>query len=76
MSKSFQELLDKAFEIRTLFRVSGFELHQYEDGSYVDFHVQRVDCLHELLKRAGSLHLKFLPANGYLIVRLFEADYE
>ena len=75
MSKSFQELLDRAFDIKVLFRVSWYELHQYEDGSYVDFHVQRVDCLPKLLELAGSLELKFFPANGYMIVRLIE-DYE
>lgn len=75
MSKSFQELLERAQDIKLFFRVSSFEVHVYEDGSFVDFHVQRVVCLPKLLDLAGSLELKFFPANGYVIVRLIE-DYE
>lgn len=74
MRKSFQELLERAFDIKVLFKVSYYELHQYEDGSFVDFHLQKVDCLPALLQLAGSLQLKFFSGNGYMIVRLFE-DY-
>lgn len=75
MSKSFEELIERAFDIKVLLMVSYYELHQYEDGSYVDFHVQKVVCLPSLIKLAGKLELKFFSANGYMIVRLFE-DYQ
>lgn len=75
MSKSFQELLERANDIKLFFRITSFQLHVYEDGSFVDFHVQRVVCLPKLLELAGSLELKFFPANGFMIVRLIE-NYE
>ena len=74
MTKSFQELIERAFDIKVLFQLSSYELHHYEDGSYVDFHVQKVLCLPTLVKLAGKLELKFFSADGYMIVRLFE-DY-
>lgn len=74
MSKSFQELLERAFDIKVLFMLSSYELHHYEDGSYVDFHVQKVVCLPTLIKLAGSLELKFFHGDGDMIVRLYE-DY-
>lgn len=75
MTKSFQELIERAFDIKVLFQLSSYELHHYEDGSYVDFHVQKVLCLPTLVKLAGKLELKFFSADGYMIVRLFE-DYQ
>lgn len=74
MTKSFQELIERAFDIKVLFQLSSYELHQYEDGSFVDFHVQKVVCLPTLIKLAGTLELKFFRGDGYMIVRLFE-DY-
>lgn len=75
MSKSFQELIERAFDIKVFFMLSSYELHHYEDGSYVDFHVQKVVCLPTLIKLAGPLELKFFRGEGYMIVRLFE-DYQ
>lgn len=75
MSKSFQELIERAFDIKVLLEVGSYELHHYEDGSFVDFHVQKVLSLPTLIKLAGKLELKFFSADGYMIVRLFE-DYQ
>ena len=75
MSKSFQDLIESAFNIKVLFMLSSYELHHYEDGSYVDFHVQKVVCLPALIKLAGPLELKFFSGDGFMIVRLFE-DYQ
>mgnify|MGYP003467707512 CR=1 FL=1 len=74
MSKSFQELIERAFDIKVFFRISCYELHHYEDGSYADFHVQKVVDLPTLIRLAGSLELKFFGGDGFMIVRLFE-DY-
>lgn len=72
MSKSFQELIERAFDIKVFFMLSSYELFQYEDGSYVDFHVQKVVDLRALLRLAGPLELKFFRGEGCMIVRLFE----
>lgn len=75
MSKSFQELVEIAHDIKLFFKVTSYEIHQYEDGSYVDFHVQQVYGLPELVKLASSLELMIMSSNGYLIVRLYERNF-
>lgn len=74
MTKKLAELIDTAYKVKVHFNVSSYELNQYEDGSYVDFKVNRVVDLPTLLKITGDLELKFFCDNGWLIVRLFERD--
>lgn len=74
MKKSLQELIEKAYDIKVFFSLGSYELNHYEDGSYVDFHVQKVVDLPTLIQLAGNLELKFFAGNGYMIVRLFERD--
>lgn len=72
MSKSLQELIERAFDIKVFFSLSSYELHQYEDGSFVDFHVLKVVDIATLMRLAGGLELRFFAGSDYMIVRLFE----
>lgn len=74
MSKSFQELIERAYYLKVFFRLSSYEFYHCEDGSYADFHVQKVVDLPTLIRLAGSLELSFFAGDGDMIVRLFE-DY-
>lgn len=74
MKKSLQELIEKAYDIKVFFSLGSYELNHYEDGSFVDFHVQKVVDITTLIRLAGDLELKFFAGNGYMIVRLFERD--
>lgn len=74
MTKTLSELIDRAYDIKVYFNLGSYELHQYEDGSFVDFHVQKVVDLPTLQRLAGELELKFYSGDGYLIVRLFERE--
>lgn len=74
MTKNFQELIEKAYDIKVFFSLGSYELHHYEDGSYVDFYVLKVVDLPALIRLAGDLELKFFAENGRMIVRLFERD--
>ena len=49
-------------------------MNHFKDGSFVDFHVQKVVNLPELIKLAGGLELKFFNDTDSMIVRLFERD--
>lgn len=75
MSKSFEELIERAFDIKVFFKIGSYELHHYEDGSFVDFHVHSVLDLPTLIKLAGHLELKIISGDGFMIVRLLE-DYQ
>lgn len=72
MSKSFEELIERAFDIKVFFKVGSYEVNQYEDGSFIDFHVPKVVSLPTLIRLAGPLELAFYHGEGYMIVRLFE----
>lgn len=74
MTKTLSELIERAYDIKVIFNIGSYEMHQYEDGSFADFHVQKVVDLPTLQRLAGGLELKFFSGDGYLIVRLFERD--
>lgn len=74
MTKTLSELIDRAYDIQIYFCLSAYELHQSEDGSFVDFHVINVIDLPKLQSLAGDLIIKFYLADGYIIVRLFERN--
>ena len=74
MTKTLAELIERAFDIKTFFYLGSYELHHYEDGSFVDFRVEKVVDLPGLQKLADGLQLKFFPDEGYIIVRLFERN--
>ena len=74
MSKNLEELIETAFDIKVFFSVSSYELHHYEDGSFVDFHVKKIVDLPTLINLANGLELKFFADDNAIIVRLFEKD--
>ena len=74
MTKTLAELIERAYDIKVYFSVGAYELHHYEDGSFVDFHVQKVVDLPTLQRLAGGLEIKFFSGDGYMKVRLFERD--
>lgn len=74
MTKQLQELIETAFRVKVFFKTASYELFHYEDGSYADFHVQKVVDLSTLIRVANGLELKFFAADGFMIVRLFERD--
>lgn len=74
MSTTLSELIDIAFRVKIFFGLGSYELHHYEDGSFVDFHVKKVPDIKGLLKVASGLELKFFAEDNFIIVRLFEKD--
>lgn len=74
MTKSLAELIDTAYKVKVYFGVSSYELNQYDDGSFIDFKVNRIVDVHALLRITGGLGIKLFCDNGWLIVRLFERE--
>ena len=74
MTKTLQELIEIAFDVKVYFKLDSYQLFHYEDGSYVDFHVRKVVDLPSLIRIANGLELKFFAEDGTMIVRLFEKD--
>ena len=74
MTQTLQELIERAYDIKVFFSIGSYELHHYDDGSFADFHVQKVVDLPTLIRLAGGLELKFFAGEDSMIVRLFERD--
>lgn len=74
MTQTLSELIDRSFTIKCYLEVSSYLLHQYEDGSYSDFHVDKLMDLPTLIRLAGGLKIKIFHDTNYIIVRLFERE--
>ena len=74
MSKTLSELIEVAFNVKVFFSLASYELHHYEDGSFVDFRVKKITDICGLLKVSKGLELKFFAEGDLIIVRLFEKD--
>lgn len=72
MTTSLIDLIEVAFRVKVYFRLSGYELHQYEDGSYVDFLVQKIPDVKYLLTLVSDLEMRILHDERGIIVRLLE----
>lgn len=74
MSTTLSELIEIAFDVKVFFGLGSYELHHYEDGSFVDFHVKKITDICGLLEVSSGLELKFFAEENFIIVRLFEKD--
>ncbi len=72
MTQSLSDLIDVAFNVKVYFKVSSYELHQYDDGSYVEFVVQKIPDVKRLLSLTKGLDMQILNGNIGIIVRLYE----
>ena len=72
MRQSLIDLIEVAFDVKVYFGVSCYELHQYDDGSYVDFLVQKIPDVKRLLSLANGLDMRILHDERGIIVRLSE----
>ena len=72
MSNSLQELIDIAFDVKVFFNLSSYVLYQFEDGSFVDFHVKKIEDPVELLRLSQGLDVRMYAEENYITVRLYE----
>lgn len=72
MTTSLENLIDTCYNIKLFLKVSSYELHQYEDGSYADFKVRNIREPRTLLKAAGSHEVTLLSEDNNIVVRVFE----
>jgi hypothetical protein len=72
MTKTLAELIERACDIQVNLGVFNYELNHYDDGSYVDFHADKIMNVPLLLELAGGLDLKMFPDEGFIRVRLYE----
>lgn len=70
MNKSLAKLIEVADAIACHLDKHHYELHRYNDESYVDFHVDNLRNLQALLEKAAGLELRILHENNFIILRI------
>lgn len=76
MTKTLEELIERSNDLKCFLQITSFQLQNHKDGSYSDFHVQKVVDLPGLLETAGGLKLKIFADPSRMIVRLYERELE
>lgn len=72
MEKSLIKLIEVADAIASILDKHEYELHRYDDESFVDFHVFSLRNMPALLEKAAGLELKILHENNFIVLRIME----
>ncbi len=72
MRKSLSFLIEVALSMQEYFEVHCFELHEFEDGGYVDFNVTKIPDVKDLLSLSKGLLMRCFHCENGIIVRIFE----
>lgn len=72
MRKSLEEFIDTCLKIKCLLQTSSYELHQYDDGSYSDFHVPEIKYPKAINKAIGTLRYRIFQDEHGIVIRVFE----
>lgn len=72
MTDSFKKLIDVASDIKIFLGVAGFTLYQYEDVSYVEFHVQKIVNPQELIDLTCGLEIRLFHCESDIMIRVDE----
>lgn len=75
MRKSLSTFIETCFDIKVFLAVGSYELHDYEDGDYADFKVNKIKDPKTLSRIIGNHEYQILADDGFLRVRVFE-NYE
>ena len=72
MRNSFLQFIETCHKIRGFLPVSGYEIHDNEDGAYADFRIRCINDPRSLLKLCGQLCVRILNDEDRIVVRVFE----
>lgn len=72
MRQSMVELIERSFDLKIYLGIGSYELHHYDDGSFSDFHVPKINYPKEINKIIGPLTYKILQDERGIVIRVFE----
>lgn len=72
MTDSFKKLIDVAFNIKQYLGLASYTLYQYEEGSFVEFHVQKIASPRYLCELADGLDIRFYHTENNIMIRVDE----
>ena len=72
MRKSLEQLIEISKDVQVFLGIGSFELHFFEDGSYTEFRVYKVNDVAALVAMVQGLRLSLYHNDIYIIVRVEE----
>lgn len=72
MRESEVLMFETALEVSKVLGEKTFEVHHFDDGSYVDILTKRVDDVAEVLRAANNHELKFFSCENLISIRFYE----
>ena len=72
MTDSFKKLIEVAFDIKVFLGVESYTLYQYEDGSIVEFHVQKIVNPRGLINLICGRDIRFFHGENDITIRVYE----
>jgi hypothetical protein len=72
MTDSFKKLIEVAFDIKVFLGVASYTLYQYKDGSFVEFHVNKITNPRGLLELAKGSDIRFYGSENGIMIRVEE----
>lgn len=72
MTDSFKQLIEVAYDIKLYLGVGSYSVHQYEDGSFVEFKVHKIENARGLIELANGLKVLIFHCEDDIRVRVEE----
>lgn len=72
MRKSLEELIEVGYDIKIHLTVGHYELHHYDDGSFIDFRTTKIENPRRLIEIASGLDIRIYAEENKILVRVFE----
>lgn len=72
MRNSMIQLIEIAYDVKVFCAVSSYELHHYDDGSYVDIKVMKINDPRTLCRLVKNLEFRLIEEEGNIVIRIFE----
>lgn len=72
MTDSLKKLIDVAYNIKVFLGLMSYTLYQYEDGSFVEFHVQKILNPRGLIELTNGLQIRFFHSESDIRIRVDE----
>lgn len=66
------DLIERSYDLKINLQIGSYELHHYDDGSFSDFHVPKINNPKEINKIIGPLTYKILQDERGIVIRVYE----
>lgn len=70
--KSLLDLIEVSRSVKTVVNTTCYEVHEFEDGSYVEIRLQKVASVEKLVNLTKGFNVSFHAEDNAIIIRIYE----